>query len=311
MATIATSIMPKRIEVQQAAIKSWLNLGFNVISVNVKSEIAVLPHLFPGVVFLHATKEPLTSPLIPISELWVALAKCESKLNGIVNSDVILSTHEDFIAFLMQKTENNTLLFGSRIEIDDICSRFGTPTGLGYDYFFFSKDLLCFPISEEFCLGAPWWDYWFPVTLAIKGAILLHLIIPVGFHLRHEQVWNDADLELGRKKFICEIGKALIENDRNSAICEEFKTIIKVQGIESFATQISSILWLDSKHVGPQSIPLESLSTVGEIFKIHRERYQAILKSRSWRWSAPIRFISAHLRNFSNKLQKTFQKAEF
>jgi len=296
--TIATSIMPRRIEVQQAAIGSWYKLGFKVISVNVQSEADQVCHLFPGVDFVSVNQKPGASHLVLISDLLAALASCDTTLCGIVNSDILLEPMSDFSSFLLNKTIDNALLFGSRIDVDDINSRSGVPYSVGYDYFFFRKEQLPLQLVGDFYIGTPWWDFWFPISLAIKGFILRQLIVPVGYHVNHGQGWTHKDLGLGQRKFIATISELLLITDKSTDLSDRIRSIIDVQGMEGFAGQIPSILLLDSELVvnGPQSVPLESLSVIVDIMKKHRDRYEMFIKSRSWRWTAPARFLTSRYR---------------
>ena len=304
-ATIATSIMPKRIEVQQAAVKSWQRLGFRVVSVNDEAELATLSPLFEGVHFVPAAQNAAKTPLVPISEIFKILGKFETDICGIINSDIILSTGLDFIDFLWRNTEAHSLVFGPRLDVNEITSRSGR-TGTGYDYFFFRKELLLIRLYGDFTLGSTWWDYWLPVSLAINGVRLKYLIVPVGFHPKHPSGWNEDDLKKGKKEFIAGIKKAWNRSKNHSLLSARSNSVIERLGIEGFAESIPSAILLDSDCIihAQQSVPLEKVEIMVNTFKDHIEAYEAVVLSRSWRWTRGARTLASGLHNKALRIVK-------
>lgn len=302
-ATIATSIMPKRIEAQQAAVRSWQCLGFHVISVNVKSELATLVNQFDGVEFIPASVKPRRTALIEVKELLANLRQCPSDIYGIVNSDVILRADGDLIRFLKNKCTDNTVVYGSRIEVDSITTCCGTPySRLGYDYFFFPHKALDANLFGDFALGAPMWDYWFPVSLALNGSRLSYLVVPVGFHLKHEQHWRNDELEAGRQKFIDAIRKTSKVDGPSSK--NRILSIVHEQGLDGFVENVSSVLLQESEHAfrDQQDVPYEKMLLIMDTLRLHRQKYDQIVRSRSWRWTHPARRFLATCRCIKDKI---------
>lgn len=287
-ATIATSIMPRRIDVQQIAIRSWQQLGFNIVSVNVEAEVAALAPLFEGVTFFPIVKADPEPPLISINQLLEVLRLQATNLCGIINSDIILSADAEFIKFVWENTESRALLFGPRIDVDDAFEK--RAPGVGYDYFFFRKADLPSSLCGNFTLGATWWDYWFPISLALDGFSLRILLTPVASHPQHDQQWGASEFTAGQAQFISAI-RILVGGHRVQEH-NPFRVIIEEQGLENFATHVTSILLLDSEPVIDDRLPVqEALTNVFDLLRVHRRRYEELLKTRSWRWTAPARAI--------------------
>lgn len=162
MITVATSIVPRNIEVQQSAINSWLNLGFAVVSINTYAEIDFLNKYFPDLFFVPAgrTAEKITGrPYIYFDDVCNALAASNSDICGIINSDIHLRAQEDFSVFVSREARGS-FLFGSRIDVKATEECVGDIYYSGFDYFFFDKGVIAVYPDSELCLGLPWWDYW-------------------------------------------------------------------------------------------------------------------------------------------------------
>lgn len=192
MITIATSIAPRNIEHQQSAIDSWLALGFAVISVNSCSEIELLSPLFPSIEFVVSdrnAKAKTGRAYIFFDDIRTALIASASKVCGIINSDIHLKAGPDFYAFV-RRTAHDGLLFGSRMDVDSLDRNKGNIYFLGFDFFFFDRSVLaCYPASE-FCIGAPWWDYWMLLIPIRQGKCCRELVSPIAFHLKHPMNWS-------------------------------------------------------------------------------------------------------------------------
>ena len=190
--TIATSIAPQNIDQQVEAIKSWLNLDLDVVSINCAEEIQTLQQSFPDVRFIQAkrdAKEVYGKPLIYFDEFLDYFSKAECEFCGIVNSDVCLRGDEDIISFIKSQL-NNSLVYGSRVDVHSPEDLAGKVYRNGFDFFFFDKSMVsCFPKSD-FCIGVPWWDYWVPLMAALQGFTIKKLISPFAYHIKHIFKWS-------------------------------------------------------------------------------------------------------------------------
>lgn len=188
---IATSIIPRNLELQRAAIDSWLKLGFKVISLNSAEEAVIVSHNFPDIPVKIVNRTAVSStgkPYVYFDDVRNALGSEQSDICGIVNSDIFLNADSGFAEFI-SKSVGKGLLFGSRIDVDSMTDLDGKKFIYGFDYFFFSKNVFEIFPESEFCLGVPWWDYWAPFVPLLKGIHCKELISPVAFHVKHETKW--------------------------------------------------------------------------------------------------------------------------
>lgn len=190
--TVATSIAPQNIDIQQKAITSWNNHGFNVISVNTASEIALLDAHFKSVRFVEATRDAsdrFQKPLIYLDDIFTALQSCGSHICGIINADIHLMPNE-YLADFIRTLATDSFVFGSRCDVDSLNN---DPEDLflkGRDYFFFDRSLIAGFTGTSFCLGAPWWDIWLPFAVMGTGVKPKQIQEKIAKHVRHEIRWD-------------------------------------------------------------------------------------------------------------------------
>jgi FkbM family methyltransferase len=170
---------------QRAIITSWRTAGFKPISVNGPSELEQLTTLG-----LEIEIEPTLEDGKPfIGDILAAIRKRRCAWAGIVNADCELVGYPDLSLRLAASLENS-VLYAERVDVGDDCA----PTvGAcnGFDAFFFDAGLLGTISDRHFRLGETWWDYWFPFQLAVNGAMLGSISIPLIYHRRHHARWDD------------------------------------------------------------------------------------------------------------------------
>ncbi|NER01425.1 MAG: glycosyltransferase, partial [Okeania sp. SIO3C4] len=185
---IVTSIAPGNEKNQLSAIESWQKFGFTVVSLNNQAEINNLESIYKDVTFYPVKRDAKTTvgrPLVYVDDLILYLKQYGTKICGIINSDIRLEAGENFLSFISQQAENS-VIFGSRVDIDSFELTGGEIYQRGFDIFFFDKVLLEeFPISK-FCLGLPWWDLWIPSMAIKKGLKSKYLATPIFYHLKHK-----------------------------------------------------------------------------------------------------------------------------
>jgi len=195
MILIATSIAPgPRIPVQAAAVQSWLDMGFEVASLNAPEEIDVLQGHFPGTEFipqLRTGKLEAGKPVIYISELLHHLRQSGRQTVGIVNSDIYLAPDPGLMEFATENCKGG-LLFGPRQEVTDFGASTGKMDPFGFDYFFMDAANLRIWPETRFCLGMPFWDLWFPLVPIFAGLPVKKLISPVARHIPHPTQRDDS-----------------------------------------------------------------------------------------------------------------------
>lgn len=202
---IATSIAPKNIERQQAAIQTWLDLGFSVVSLNTAEEVKQLKPIYQGVNFHTATrhgKEKYQKPYIYIDDILSYLRRQGTKICGIVNADIYLRASKNFIDFVTEQA-TNALLISSRLDISSASQKYGKLYNFGFDVFFFDRSILAKLPTSEFCLGVPWWDYWMPLVSIQQGLAVKYLANSVAYHVEHDlnyknDIWCKTGMDFTR-----------------------------------------------------------------------------------------------------------------
>ena len=203
---LATSLVPGRDrELQAAAVASWRQAGFEVISVNGENEAGAVRAAFPGVAVIRAprTGEQFARKPVPfIHDLLKSLRtacvglKLEDCTVGVINADIFLRPLPDLIPTLRREAKGS-LVLGPRIDVTDASAFAGyQPTGtetysVGYDWFCMSGDLLSDFADSPFCMGMPFWDYWMPLVALLKGRPLKTVTSPTALHVHHETRWDD------------------------------------------------------------------------------------------------------------------------
>lgn len=202
--TIATSLAPgKDLHNQRMAINSWLNLGFKVASINSSEEIAVLQSYFPDIEFVKAHRDGrdrFGKPYIYFDDCLAYFAKSQSKICGIVNSDIYL-LKEEFYAFL-KKEAVHFFVYGCRVDVETIENLNGNLFELGFDYFFFNKQIISHYPQSNFLIGLPMWDFW-AVLIPIYFRIPVKKVItPHAYHIIHKTNWDQKNWQVFRDELL-------------------------------------------------------------------------------------------------------------
>jgi hypothetical protein len=109
----------------------------------------------------------------------------------LTNADIFLEMNEQVYEFLKNIRPNQFTLskrrdvkqFGT---IDDE----GKSYPFGYDFFAFHTDSIDEISSLPFMLGAPWWDHYLPIDMALRGMEFVRIPQDIVFHLEHAERWN-------------------------------------------------------------------------------------------------------------------------
>jgi len=311
-ATIATSIMPGRIEAQQAAIDSWLRAGFEVLSANPPGEVEHLHTEFPGVRFVTVARPEtgqVERPNVAIGDLLLLLDATAGPVCGIVNSDISFRVHQDFLAFIEEHAANG-MVFGSRIDMDsdgqelkEFC--------LGFDYFFFDKALIPYVPPTGFCLGLPYWDYWLPMALLLQGVAVKRLLSPVAFHERHHSAW-DKHLDVFGGKFLEGLKKLALDNREGQALSGRLQDSLAAGDLDSTSEialhllrhVVQSLSYLPANHPAAcVTINEAAYADMQNTLVLYEKRMTecqraltALHASSSWRLTEPLRQLKSALK---------------
>ena len=200
--TLATSIPPafQRIsggkdvstDYQMSCIDSWINSGFNVISIN--SELEKNNLISDSRITVHYTDTNAShitkKPLVYIESIINILSLEETNIVVITNADIMVKfSNED-----LKKIENlspGQALIASRIDVSDYHNvNYETEYKEGFDFICMHKEDLSKIRGSGLVFGAPWWDHYIPLVLALKGVKLSKLHSSSILHLKHSERWS-------------------------------------------------------------------------------------------------------------------------
>jgi len=317
--SIATSIAPFNISLQQEAIKTWIALGFSVISVNNPKEIAEISPHFPGVRFVEACRDARAvagKPFIYFDDILAALWESKSSLCGIVNSDIHLRTDIGVYQFVAREAQD-ALLFGTRLDVTSMEDLTGEENTFGFDYFFFNRNLISLYTPTDFCLGAPWWDTWALLVPILSGVQVKQLVTPIAFHLYHITKWSELYEHYGGRlvshlEDFC-LAKGL-PNDSygrlSKLLCEPSGVFHALQVIGFALGRAEKVYYGDKPAAQRRPYELEQfLKMLSQLQAVLREQetqrtvlsnqLNAVKHSLSWRVTRPLRWLKIVLRKIT------------
>jgi hypothetical protein len=201
--SITTSLVPHRdIALQSAAIATWRAHGWSVCSLNAAEEANHIQHQFPGVSVITAQRtgqKVAGKPLPLISDLLRTAAQNNptAEVIGFVNSDIFIRPDTKLNVALTTSCASGAVML-PRVDVDHV-TQVATyqPTGtekysIGYDGVFMSRNAMAAIPDSIFCIGMPFWDYWLPLILILKGQPIYSLQSPVALHVTHDTRWNQS-----------------------------------------------------------------------------------------------------------------------
>jgi hypothetical protein len=172
---------------QEAFINSWKDAGFRIVSVNSDREIGLLKNYGRDIEFVSNGTYDDRSKL---SVFFEHIIRSREPYAAIVNADCILFNYDDLVGALLTEALGSVLLL-ERLNIDPDTAR---PTGRscsGFDAFFFdTKFLDHLKEGNDYEIGQPMWDFWFPIAMSLAGAELKVPVMPVILHVDHVQNWR-------------------------------------------------------------------------------------------------------------------------
>jgi hypothetical protein len=199
--TLYTSIPPRLIRqsqqedygesYQNECINSWREAGFRVVSINPGCEIEALVGKEYDVEFLsNGSSQNRTT----LGAFLSTIAASREDVAGIINADCYLMSPGVAIDNLL-KAATGAIILLERLNIDPNTMRACSSSIVGFDGFFFDTRFVArINDGDNWTIGNPIWDYWFPLAMHIGGAIVKAPSSPIIFHLTHEPVWSYADV---------------------------------------------------------------------------------------------------------------------
>lgn len=190
--TVATSLPPRDVDVSRRAVDSWLELGFQVISVNTEEECRLLRKDFPEVRFCisnKTAKEITGKDHQYVDALLDALSAYGTDICAIVNADIVLRGGRESWAQLAARAEEG-FVFISRVNVENLEDKAGHMYTSGFDCFLFAKHMPTAVPRTRFVIGQPFWDIFFPACAQFAGIPAYICYSPVALHKNHATNWS-------------------------------------------------------------------------------------------------------------------------
>jgi hypothetical protein len=239
-------------EYARRCIQSWRSSGFDPVTVNSENESLasiVAEENIKCITVKRDAREHFGKPLIFLED-FIASA-CNYQVDGpvvITNADILIDI-SDVAYRQLQGLQPGQCFVSKRQDIKEMDSRLGSEYQQGYDFFaFHSSDLKKFK-SNDFVMGMPWWDHYFPISMYLMGLEQLSIKDPFVFHLSHSERW-DFD------KWVILGGKFL-----------KFIERISISNADSLGSACSYVASVGSKIIEPEPGLKNSIKSILKDFK--------------------------------------------
>jgi FkbM family methyltransferase len=181
--------VPRHVEVQRAALRSWADAGLQVRSFNHPDEIPALTQLY-DITFIPTTRTSgamFGQPFIPIRTMldW-ATEHGGSSL--IINADIQLQLAPWELKRIRWASDGGLCYF-VRYNHDGNLSD-ASPEPYGIDAFLMSGQDATLMSDSPLSMGQPFWDYWLPHVFRAAGRRITCVQFPAAFHKQHPVNWS-------------------------------------------------------------------------------------------------------------------------
>lgn len=178
-------------EYQRLCVRSWLDCGFKVISVNPREEVAELAARYSDVSFVAADRDAraLFGRKTPfIGDLLAALLASGCEKLGIINADLVFEPSPGWAASIPEAI-GPSMLAAHRYDTSSLVDGALSKYYVGLDCLFFDRETAAdfAPEAGNLAMGLPWWDYWLPAVCQIHGRDVKLIDRPGCAHLIHPQ----------------------------------------------------------------------------------------------------------------------------
>jgi glycosyltransferase involved in cell wall biosynthesis len=256
---LATSIAPKDLPRQEAAVQSWLHQGCRVVSLNTQAEIDVLrASTEPGIAQLEYipiqdTARHLTGIDLPYIRDFVRFFQTLDKSSyvGLINSDIRVEYHIDLYSLLRDRCTETTCLLSSRLDHHGWPPVHSEGYRYGYDAFFFRPEFLDdYPLDTDYAIGAPWWDYYMALY-CVRRAEMVFRCEPIPFYHYFHIAQYPLDLwYLFGYRFLNDFHTDL-EHSKTDPVVDPVHVLGEEQHLQRVATQFVKLVERSSVPVAP------------------------------------------------------------
>lgn len=261
---------------QRECVDSWIEAGFDVITVNPESEASVIREFdLPIDIRTVSYSGPPN-----ISDLLGADTG-PHPIGGIVNADCKLISQPGLADRLSSLAAGKMLLF-ERLDIMEDGVSILPQTAGGFDMFLFDRTSINVEqmarTQSPFSIGDPWWDYWFPCDALIKGVPVTRLVWPIVFHLDHNRNWSQEKYNIKANTF----RQWLFSNYQSEDTPDWFKDFAGelhrrfMEGHDVLDKSIHDLLW-DSERCSLTYFHEDDTQSIerhfGYLHGYHRQRY--------------------------------------
>jgi len=184
-----TSIAPRKIDEQLAALATWRDFAAKIVTVNERREAPQLGDLPDWIVRQVFDDEiPYPRPYVRLSKLASCIETTAAGYDraAFCNSDISLAS-ADLAAIIDQ--DPSDLVFSSRTDTDGT----GRPIEVyaeGFDFFCFRPEHARVIAHDDMYIGLPWWDFLVPLAFISEGLTATRLDGRHINHVKHPQKWD-------------------------------------------------------------------------------------------------------------------------
>lgn len=175
-----------------ACAQSWLDEGFDLITVNSDAETMLEFDLLPCFEQLKTTKDGFDKfgkRYVSLNDMIETLAQQTEGPIAIINSDIALELTQE-ARRRIRALQSGTCIICNRIDVDTIAREGERVYPSGYDFFVFhTADLKKIPANGMY-FGLPWWDHFLPISVLSQGVARLTSEGIKAYHLKHGGRWK-------------------------------------------------------------------------------------------------------------------------
>ena len=184
---------------QKECINSWREAGFKIVSLNPDCEIDALLRKGYDIEFISNGDSRNRTK---IGTFLSTILNSGESIAGIINADCFLMSPGMAISNILKAADGSIILL-ERLDIDPKTMRATGTYSLGFDAFFFDTRFVENIVDgDNWTIGDPAWDYWFPLVMHIAGARLKVPNAPIIVHLNHVQQWRGVDSRASGSKLL-------------------------------------------------------------------------------------------------------------